>query len=121
MCVEALSDAEPGLYGAINFTTKKELLAANSKVKGPLHTLGYACFGEPYDYELLGGYVEPKQEEMEFAVMFYDLACKLIEQGVVKPIDPTVNKGGSGLEGVMKGMDEARAYKVSGTKLVYTL
>ena len=98
-----------------------ELLATNPKVKGPLYTLGYACFAEPFEYEMLGGYVQPNLEEMEFAMMFYDLTYSLLDKRVVKPISPTVNKGGVGLEGVMKGLDELRAYKVSGTKLVYTL
>lgn len=124
LCAEALSDSEPGMYGTIvapsSMETCKELLVAtNPLVSGPYWTLAYRGLGEPF--ELAGEYFPPDDEELEFAGMFYELTRDLLEKGIVKPVDPVVNKAGSGLEGVMKGMDEMRAGRVSATKLVYTI
>lgn len=120
LCAEALSDSEPSWFGTIVAPVDKELLLATNKlVDGPHWTLGYVALGEAFE---LGGQVfPPNTEELEFAQMFYQLTGDLLKKGVIKPISPQVNMTGPGLEGVMKGMDEMRLGKVSGTKLVYTL
>ena len=46
--------------------------------------------------------------------MFTALCQRLLEEGVVVPIEPVVNRGGSGLGGVLVGLDELRAGRVSG-------
>lgn len=63
----------------------------------------------------------PAEDELPHASMFAALCQRLLEEGVVVPIEPDVDRGGSGLEGVLVGLDELRAGRVSGTKLVYTL
>ena len=45
----------------------------------------------------------------------------MLENGKLKAPRVILNKGGHGFEGVLKGMDELRANKVSGGKLVYTI
>lgn len=61
-------------------------------------------------------------EAYEFYRMFWELTRGLLESGDVKPIEPEVNRGDYGLEGVLMGLDELRTGKVSvGTKLVYKL
>ncbi|KAH8647758.1 putative alcohol dehydrogenase [Xylariales sp. PMI_506] len=120
LCAEALSDAEPSWFGTIVAPLNKELLlATNHLVDGPHWTLGYRALGEPF--ELGGTAFPPSSDELEFAQMFYKLTRDLLEKGVIKPVDIQVNMTGPGLEGVMKGMDEMRAGRVSGTKLVYTI
>ena len=120
LCAEALSESEPSRYGTIVAPASKEsLVAANPLVDGPFWTLGYRGLAEPF--ELGGKFFPPSEDELEFAKMFYGLTQDLLAEGRIKPIDLTVNKTGPGLEGVMKGMDEMQAGKVSGTKLVYTL
>uniref|UniRef100_L2GGH2 Zinc-binding oxidoreductase n=1 Tax=Colletotrichum fructicola (strain Nara gc5) TaxID=1213859 RepID=L2GGH2_COLFN len=44
---------------------------------------------------------------------------KLLAEGKLVPHKPTVDEGGSGLGGVLKGLDLVREGEVSGTKLVY--
>jgi hypothetical protein len=62
-----------------------------------------------------------KPEDWEFGKMFWTLSEELLAQGKIKVHRPSVNEGGKGLEGVLKGMQAMREGKVSGKKLVYTL
>ncbi|KAH8889608.1 putative alcohol dehydrogenase [Thozetella sp. PMI_491] len=120
ICAGALSTSEPSWFGTIVAPYDKELLlATNPLVDGPHWTVGYRALGEPF--ELGGNFFPPSPEDLQFAVMFYELTRGLLEKGIIKPIDPEVNRTGDGLEGVMKGMDEMRAGRVSATKLVFTL
>lgn len=121
ICAKALADDEEGgTWAGLLFVEKEKLLAVNKHVKGPLVTVGYDAFGEPYVW-----YNDQIRDaipgELEHARTFWDLARRLLEEGKVKTIKPTVNRGGSGLEGVLKGLDELRQERVSGEKLVYTL
>jgi hypothetical protein len=119
LCGHALSDEIPSVYGSINENSPELLRAANPLTKGPLYSLGYDCFGEPYT---LGGKpVAAKPEEYDFVGKFVDMSKPLFANGVIKPIRPTVNKFGPGLENVIRGLDELRHGRVRGTKLVYTV
>ncbi|KAJ6789977.1 hypothetical protein PWT90_02933 [Aphanocladium album] len=119
VCAAAMSDTEEGDYGVINPADAGVLRATNDKVRGPHLTIAYEVFGEKW---MWNGYVmEAKQDELAFAEEFFGQAREMLKEGIIKPIEPCVDKLGSGLEGVMRGLDELRAGRVSGTKLVYTL
>ncbi|CAG9947072.1 unnamed protein product [Clonostachys rosea f. rosea IK726] len=118
ICTAALSDAEPSMYGVTNMP-QTEISTLNPKVTGPLMTTAYDATGE--DSMLMGQKVPGKQDGLEFASMFFELSGKLLEDGKLVPITPTVNSTGSGLEGVIKGFEVLKAGKISATKLVYTL
>jgi NADPH:quinone reductase-like Zn-dependent oxidoreductase len=119
ICATAMSDAETGVYGTINPADEKLLKEINPKLDGPRFTIGYDAFGETYVW--MGEEVAPKPDELEFATAFFEMSEGLLDRGIIKPIRPIVNKTGMGLDGALKGLDELRANKVSGTRLVYTL
>ncbi|KAM0221469.1 hypothetical protein ACHAQD_005381 [Fusarium lateritium] len=109
---------EGGKYATIMPVDKKELLDVNPKVDGPHATLMYSIFGERF---VKVEDTPAKPDEFEFAKKFWEIARQLLEEGKLKAPQTFVNRGGSGFEGILKGMDELRANKVSGGKLVYTL
>jgi hypothetical protein len=118
----ALSDNEDGgkpRYGSIIPVKREVLDETNPVVDGPHFTIGYDAFG--YEYERFGTVAKPDAAEVEFAGMFWTLTQELLQSGSLTPLKPEVNRLGSGLEGVIKGLDELRHDRVSGTKLVYTL
>ncbi|KAK7754518.1 putative secondary metabolism biosynthetic enzyme [Diatrype stigma] len=122
ICAEVMSDSEPGVYGTISPVSpedEKALKDCRPNVDGPRSILGYDAFGETYTF--MGQTIPANPESFQFCVKFYELSERLLAEGVIKPIKPTVNKGGSGLQAALKGLDELRGGKVSGTKLVYTL
>ncbi|RYP39904.1 hypothetical protein DL767_002023 [Monosporascus sp. MG133] len=122
ICAAAMSDAEPGIYGTINPISPEDerlLHERNPNIDGPRFVLGYDAFGETYTF--MGKTVPAKPESLEYTAMFYELSQHLLAEGVIKPIKPTINKGGSGLGAALNGLDELRGGNVSGTKLVYTL
>lgn len=120
ICATALSDVEPSKYGFISQANEKLLKDINPLVEGPLYILTYDIVSEPYYYPQTGP-MNPSAEWMEFAQMFKEVTRELLEKQVIRPIKMSVNRGGSGLEGVLAGMDEMEHGKVSGVKLVYTL
>jgi NADPH:quinone reductase-like Zn-dependent oxidoreductase len=122
ICAAAMSDTEPGVYGTINPIKPEDvelMRKSYQNISGPHLTLGYDAFGE--EYVFMGKTILPKPESLEFATMFYELSQQLLALGVIKPINTIVNKGGNGLEAALNGLDELRAGRVSGAKLVYTL
>lgn len=77
----------------------------------------YTSFGE---YHVKYGQEWPaSKEDWEFAKMWMGLTEKFVAEGKVKPHRKQVEEGG--LEGVLKGIDDLRAEKVSGAKLVYRI
>lgn len=120
ICAGALSDTEPSRYATIVPVEAEAVAAVNPKVEGPIWHLAYDVFDSPYVW-LDGSTVPAKPEEFEYAARFVSIVPELLANGTIKPIRTIVNQGGSGLEGVLKGLDELRAGKVSGAKLVYTL
>ena len=119
ICAAALSDTQPGFYGVLTQADQGKLQATNPKVEGPFLTLAYDVVGEPYVF--LGRDVPAKPDELEFASKFVSLSENLLANGTVKPIKLAVNKTGTGLDGVLAGLDELRQGSVSAVKLVYTL
>ncbi|KAI1496574.1 GroES-like protein [Biscogniauxia marginata] len=106
-------------YATIAFVDGDVVRRINPAVEGPLFTLAYDAFGT--DYANWNGLVTAKPEERDFAAAFWELSAELVGNGTVKLLRPTVNRGGPGLEGVLRGLDDLKNGKVSGTKLVYTL
>ncbi|KAH8812586.1 chaperonin 10-like protein [Xylogone sp. PMI_703] len=115
--VEAMSSSG-GVYTNLLSVADEQVHSVNPKVqkKG---TLAYTMFGQPF--KMGDSEIPTVPGHWEFGVMFWELSRKLLAGGKVKVHKPTVNKGGSGLEGVMAGLDLLRNGKVSGEKLVYTL
>lgn len=110
--------SEGGKYASIMPVNKEEVAAINPKVDGPHVTLMYSIFGERF---VKASETPAKPEELEFAKKFWEVARQLLEEGKLKVPRTIVNRGGNGFEGILKGLDELRANKVSGGKLVYTL
>lgn len=116
-CARSLSEEKGGRYAALLFGVGDAVTAANPKAEAGV-TLYYSVFGEPYFYK---DRFPPKQADFEFGKMFWELGRGLLEEGKIRPIRPIINRGGAGLEGVLVGMEELKAGKVSAGKLVYTL
>ncbi|KAJ0413514.1 chaperonin 10-like protein [Aspergillus carlsbadensis] len=109
---------EGGKYASIMPVNKDEVHAINPNVDGPHMTLAYSIFGERF---VRYGDFPPDLEEFEFAQRVWEVARGVLEEGKLRAPKTFVNRTGDGFEGVLKGMDELRANKVSGGKLVYTL
>ncbi|RDW72877.1 hypothetical protein BP6252_06784 [Coleophoma cylindrospora] len=118
LCAKAL-DSEWGDYGALQPVAAEVLHAANPNARGPFFTTAFIVCGETY--EKYNHVWERSKDEFEFAKMFWDLTCELLAEERLKPTRISVNKHGSGLEGVLAGLEDIRANKVSGQKLIYTL
>ncbi|KAI1373209.1 alcohol dehydrogenase [Hypoxylon crocopeplum] len=116
---KALTDAADSKYATIMPVDADLVHAINPRVDGPLAHVAYDVHGDPYMWPDGGKPARP--EEAAYAARFLELCPGLLESGAVKPVRTIVNFGGSGLEGVMKGLDELRAGRVSGAKFVYTL
>ncbi|KAI0395103.1 GroES-like protein [Xylariaceae sp. FL0594] len=132
ICAAALSDNEDDdghgagrekpKYGTIIPVKKEDLHTVNPAVDGPYFTLGYDAQGQEYPRMGPGRpWYKAQKDEVEFARMFWTLTQELLEKKALTPLRPDVNRLGAGLEGVLKGLDELRNDRVSGTKLVYTL
>ncbi|CAI6333727.1 unnamed protein product [Periconia digitata] len=122
MCAAAMTNTGKCFYSTVNPLPMKSMAAlrkANRNVDIPRFTMGYDACGDAYMF--MGKMVPPKPDEMEFARNFIEISRGLLAAEVVKPIQFSVNQTGEGLEGALKGLDELRAGKVSGKKLVYTL
>ncbi|KAI1428207.1 GroES-like protein [Xylaria sp. FL1777] len=118
----ALSDNDEGgrpKYAGIIPVKRDVFDDINPVVDGPYFTLGYDAFGVAFPR--LGSTYVPDPEEVAFASKFWDITRELLETGRLTPLKPEVNRHGAGLEGVVRGLDELRHDRVSGTKLVYTL
>jgi NADPH:quinone reductase-like Zn-dependent oxidoreductase len=81
-------------------------------------TVGYTGQGEPF---YLFGEWPAVPEDHERVVSFLPKGIDLVANGVIKAPRVFVNRGGSGLRGILHGLSESRDGKVSGGKLVYTL
>ena len=117
ICAVALSD-EGGQLGALLPVNEELIHGINPKVKIS-NTLAYTQFGEKMLWN--GNELPGSDADFEFGKMFNELSRQLYAEGKLKAPKTYLNRGGSGLEGVLKGLDENRQGKVSGGKLVYTL
>lgn len=82
-------------------------------------TLGYTVVGEYFKFGTQDFPAKP--EDFEFGKMFWEMSRGLLESGKVKVHKPSVDKYGSGFEGILKGMEAMKQGKVSGEKLVFTI
>jgi NADPH:quinone reductase-like Zn-dependent oxidoreductase len=118
-CARCLSTTEPGVrIGTLTPGFTDSVRAANPNVESVNRTLYYDVFNE--EYEMWGSH-KPGPEEYEYAKGFWELSRQLLVDGKIKPPRIDLNRGGSGLEGVLKGLDDLWSGKVSAQKLVYTL
>lgn len=118
LCALAMSDKGNGVYSNLLRVDAELVKKANPKVE-VRSTLGYTAFGEKFSR---GSFtLEAKPEDREFAAKFWELSRELLADGKVKVAKIAVDQGGKGLEGVLKGLDDLKQGKVSGTKLVYTI
>ncbi|KAJ5015037.1 Protein TOXD [Colletotrichum sp. SAR 10_99] len=115
ICVNAFGEAG-GVYSALRFVPEELVSAINGKVTLKLK-LAYSAIGEAFQFGPLSLPADPA--DLEFAKKFVADTEKLLAEGKLVPHKPTVDEGGSGLGGVLKGLDLVREGKVSGTKLVY--
>ncbi|KAL1861525.1 hypothetical protein Daus18300_008788 [Diaporthe australafricana] len=118
LCALSMSDSQPGVYGALLPVQDETLKSVNPNVSGGF-TMGYTIFGEAFSRH--GREYPAKPEDLAFGKVFWQLSGDLLGQGKFKVARMSVNQGGEGLEGVLKGLDDLREGRVSGTKLVYTL
>lgn len=116
LCAKAMSD-EGGQYAALLYGGDEVVKGINPKIETAV-TLYYSVFGEKFFF---GRPQEAVPEDYEFGKMFWELSRKLLAEGKVKPVRVDKNRGGSGLEGVLKGLEELKNGKHSAQKLVYTL
>jgi len=82
--------------------------------------MAYSVLNEPLSY-FGKERIPAKPEDWEFGKMFWELTRELLADGKLKVHKPTVDKFGSGFEGLVKGLDALRKGEVSGEKLVFTL
>lgn len=78
-------------------------------------TLMYTIFGE--EFAKFGATFPACAEDFEFAKSFMAMTEKLLAEGKLKTHAEAVGKGG--LQGALQGMEDMKAGKVSGKKLVY--
>ncbi|SPN97149.1 related to toxD gene [Cephalotrichum gorgonifer] len=114
-CARALNEDDVH-YSALKYV-QAAVLVVNPKATVDV-SLYYTVFGEDFMY---GEKLDAVPKNYEFGKTFWELSRELLAAGKVKPIRVSVNRGGSGLEGVLVGLNELREGKVSGEKLVYTL
>lgn len=116
--VKAMSSSAGGIYSTLLPIDPAKVSSINDKVQMK-STLGYTVVGEEFMFGPTK--FEAKPDDYAFGKKFWALARDLLAEGKVKVHAVSVNEGGEGLEGVLKGMQSMREGKVSGKKLVYTL
>lgn len=113
----ALSRTRPGHYRSLVRVADEVVTAVNDKLDNGAR-LGYTVIGEAINK---GQPIPAIPADYEFGKKFWELSRELLAEGKIKPARTEVNRGGKGLEGVLVGLQEMKAGKVSGVKLVYTL
>ncbi|QGA21042.1 hypothetical protein EYB26_008752 [Talaromyces marneffei] len=110
ICSDALT-SEPGAkYGNIlNVKSPREDVET-------VNTLMYTVFGEAFKFGK-GAELPAIPEDFEYTKKFIALTEKLLAEGKLKA--HRVKLGADGLKGVLKGLNDMKAGKVSGEKLVY--
>ncbi|CAK7203534.1 hypothetical protein SEUCBS139899_006268 [Sporothrix eucalyptigena] len=98
----------------VNFNAVK---AVDPRIEAGL-SFYYTAFGEAFEKWMP---FPANAEHLQFIRQFWEATRKLIDAGKIKPARTYANSGGSGLEGVLVGLQELKANKVSGGKLVYTI
>lgn len=111
ICCDAISSSG----GTINYLDDElETPRTDVTVK---NTLAYTMTGEAFDYG--EGQLPPAPEDLKFGVEFWKLSTDLFAEGKVKVHKTRVCSGG--LKGIFEGLEQLKAGKVSGVKLVYRI
>ncbi|KAK7421197.1 Zinc-binding oxidoreductase alcohol dehydrogenase [Neonectria punicea] len=114
--VGAFSD-DGGIYTTLLPLPAELIASINDKVTAKF-TLAYSAVGEAFEF---GQPFAANLNDFAFASKFWILAERLLGEGRIKVHKPSVNDGGPGLSGALKGISLVREGKISGRKLVYTL
>jgi hypothetical protein len=109
ICANAMSSSGDGKYCHLQ---PVEFPRPNTSCIFPL---GYTVLGDAFVFD--GETWEARPDDFAFWVSFVRFIEKLLEQGDFKPRKPSIQDGG--LNGILAGLEELRAGKVSGSKLVY--
>lgn len=109
-CEKALS-SQGGEYSAL-LPVKVDRANVNSRF-----TMAYTAIGKGLRYGNM--VLEPSAEDLAFSRRLWALAEGLLREGKVVPHTVRVGKGG--LRGVLEGLEEMQAGRVSGEKLVYNV
>ncbi|PLB40442.1 zinc-binding alcohol dehydrogenase family protein [Aspergillus candidus] len=109
-CDKALS-SQGGEYSALLLV---EIERANVNSRS---TMGYTAIGK--EFRLGDRVFEASAEDLAFSRRFWALAEGLFAEGKVVPHAMRVGEGG--LRGVLEGLEEMRAGRVNGVKLVYNV
>ncbi|CAK7217181.1 putative secondary metabolism biosynthetic enzyme [Sporothrix curviconia] len=124
-CAKALAFTPPSAaegegslhYYSLLYIDIEKAKKIDARIEGGF-TFYYTAFGETFEkWQPFPG--DPQQ--LQFARQFWEAARKLIDAGKIKPAKTFANRGGQGFEGVLEGLKELKADKVSGGKLVYTI
>lgn len=108
---------EGGVYTTLLPIPAELVASINDKVTAKF-TLAYSSIGEAFEF---GQPFPANPEDFTFARKFWVLTEKLLDEGKIQVHKPSVNDGGQGLSGVLKGISLIREGKVSGRKLIYTV
>ncbi|KAL7815230.1 zinc-binding dehydrogenase [Trichoderma gracile] len=126
ICAKAMSD-KGGDYASILKIDADVVPAVNPRIRSHF-SFYYDHFGAPHamadpyaDKMVRRGITPPNREVYEFGKLFWELSRGLLAEGKVKVARPTINRNGSGLEGVLAGLKSMGKGEVSGEKLIYTL
>ncbi|KAL7903046.1 chaperonin 10-like protein [Trichoderma sp. SZMC 28014] len=106
-----------GKLGLLLPVNVDEIHAVNPNVEAAV-TMAYSIFGNPFQRGISR---EGSPEDHAFAKKFRDVVEPLLREGKLKAPKIELNRGGSGLEGVLVGLEELRQGKVSASKLIYTI
>lgn len=117
ICAAVLTREGGAKYVALLPGVEEAVKALNPAVEASF-ILAYSSLGEPYLYETR--YTDVVPEDYEFQKKFIVISEDLFAQGKLLAPRVFLNRGGAGLEGLLHGLDEVRANRVSGGKLVYT-
>ena len=80
-------------------------------------TIAYTIFGEDFFFKSME--IKAQHENLEFGKKFWRLSEKLFAEGKVKTHTVELRQGG--LDGIMQGLDDLKANRISGKKLVYRI
>lgn len=112
-----LQKSPSAIYIALNPGLEREVKRLNPDVTAE-SILAYSATGNPWMYE--NKFYEAVPADFAFQKKFAKVAEKLFQQGLLKPARVYLNRGGSGFEGIVKGLVDIKEGRVSGGKLVYT-
>ncbi|KIW13878.1 hypothetical protein PV08_06659 [Exophiala spinifera] len=114
-CADALSDSLSQV-GSCAYGATLPVKFPRDDVKAT-STLMYSIFGEAFDFA--GTKIPALPEDFEFAKKFTSITEKLLAEGKLKTHAEEVR--GGGLDAVPQGLEDLKAGKVSGKKLVYKI